>query len=386
MDRKLKWLFGMLIAAVLVTDAVGYLPFLSSRQVRLNAPVGGLVYDRSFVVAGDAWTPDGLPPVEIRATDTATGEVLTFPAQRLTVKYRGVAVRELAIFQTAIDLPRDGVWQIRAVMQDLESRSRTFTVRAGASRHLFTAFGPGHLAAIGILLVLLVIVAVRYRRHRGDAEVRAVSLAISLVLLVGEFSYHVYWVAIDGFSASNSLMLHMCGISLFLLPFLLFMKEGKARQWLFEICWFWGLGGAFQAFLTPDIGMHSFPELRFFTFFTSHAMLIIGPLFFTLTSGAELSFRSCLRAAAVTLGATAAVLGIDQLPRWIPPYEPADYFFVAYPPPTGSVIDTFADIFGPSPAYIIGLVLMGAVLFALLYVPFPILRSIRSRRAGRARP
>jgi hypothetical integral membrane protein (TIGR02206 family) len=244
---------------------------------------------------------------------------------------------------------------------------------------LFKAFGTSHLIAFGILAALLAFIIVRYRRHRGETEVRVVSLVIALVLLGGELSYHVYWVAIQGFSPSNSLMLHMCGISVFVLPFVLFMRDGKARQWLFEICWFWGLGGAFQAFLAPDIWSHSFPEVKFFVFFTSHSSLIVGPLFFALASGAQLTFRSCIRAAAVTLAATAVVLGIDQIPRWIPPYEPANYFFVAYPPPTGSIIDTFANIFGPSPAYIIGLVILGAVLFALLYAPFPIVRAIRRR-------
>jgi hypothetical protein len=30
--------------------------------------------------------------------------------------------------------------------------------------------------------------------------------------------YHVYWVAIEGFSTSNSLMLHMCGMAVFFVP------------------------------------------------------------------------------------------------------------------------------------------------------------------------
>jgi len=393
MDRRLKWLFGLLVTAVLVTDVVGYLPFLSMRQVRVNSPVEGFTYARSFLATGDAWTPTGLPPVEIRATNIASGKVLTFPAQRLTVKYRGVAVKELAIFQARIDLPQDGAWKFQAFMSDpsgaqpsgLESRARTINVQAGASNHLFTAFGTGHLIALVILFGLLAFIILRYRTPRGETEVGAVSLVISLVLLGGELSYHVFWVAIDGFSASNSLMLHMCGISVFLLPFLLFMKDSKARQWLFEICWFWGLGGAFQAFLAPDIWTHSFPELRFFTFFTSHGMLIIGPLLFALTSGAQLVPGSFIRAGAVTLGATALMWGVDQLPRWIPPYEPANYFFMGYPPPTGSIIDTFADIFGPSPAYVIGIALMGVVLFALLYAPFPIVRAARRRAAARAK-
>ena len=379
MDKRIKALFILLIAGVLVTDAVGYLPFLSRRQIRLNAPVGGQTYDRSFLATGDAWTSTGLPPVEVQARNRATGEILTFPAERLTVKYRGVAVSQLAIYSSRLTLPEDGEWEIRSVMGDMASRTRTVTVRAGAPDHLFKAFSSWHMIPLAVLISLMIAIVLRYRKPRGETEVRAVSLLIALVLLVGEFSYHIYWVSTEGFSASNSLMLHMCGIAVFFVPFLLFMKEGKGRQVLFELAWFWGLGGAFQACLAPDIWAHSFPELRYFTFFTSHGMLVLGPLFFALTSGVHLTVKSYLRAGAITLGATVAAWGINQVFRWIPPYEPANYFAMGYPVPTGSIIDTFADIFGPSPRYGIGLALMGIALFALLYAPFPIVRLVKAR-------
>jgi hypothetical integral membrane protein (TIGR02206 family) len=396
MDRRIKLLLTLLVTAVLATDAIGYLPFLSTRQIRLNAPVSGFTYAHSFIASGDAWTPTGLPPVEVRASHPASGTALTFTAERLKVKYRGVVANELAIFSTRLTLPREGTWEVQAWMRDpsgaqpaeLASKTRTITVQAGASDHLFRAFGTEHLIMFAVLIALFASVVLRYRKPRSEAEVRVVSLMIGPGVLINELAYHVYWVVIDGFSASNSLMLHMCGISIFLVPFLLFMKPGKGRQRLFEISWFWGLGAAFQAYLAPDIWTHSFPELRFFSFFISHGLLVLGPLFFVLTSGSQLTFGSCLRAGTITLGTTALMWGIDQIPRVIPPYEPSNYFMIAYPPPTGSIIDTFADIFGPSPAYGIGLIMMGIVLFSVLYLPFPIIRRIggRSSPAQSARP
>jgi hypothetical integral membrane protein (TIGR02206 family) len=149
-------------------------------------------------------------------------------------------------------------------------------------------------------------------------------------------------------------------------------------RFLFEMSWFWGLGGAFQAYLAPDIWAHSFPEIRFFTFFIAHGLLVLAPLFLCFSAGLRLNFRSLTRALAVSAAATAIVWGIDQIPRFIPPYEPANYFMMGYPVPTGSIVDVFADIFGPSPRYGIGLALMGIALFSLLYAPFPILRSLRA--------
>jgi len=53
---------------------------------------------------------------------------------------------------------------------------------------------------------------------------------------------------------------------------------------------------------------------------------------------------------------------------------------MGYPPPNGSVIDIFANIFGPAPRYLMGLELMGIIVFALIYLPYPIRRGLRRRR------
>jgi uncharacterized membrane protein YwaF len=62
-----------------------------------------------------------------------------------------------------------------------------------------------------------------------------------------------------------------------------------------------------------------------------------------------------------------------------------NYFIMGYPPPTGSVIDVFAAMFGPAPWYLAGLTLMGIALLGVLYLPYPVRRLIR-RRAAPAAP
>ena len=85
-----------------------------------------------------------------------------------------------------------------------------------------------------------------------------------------------------------------------------------------------------------------------------------------------------------TIGMCLAMFGLNQLFRLIPPYEVGNYFMMGYPPPTGSVIDVFASMFGPAPRYLVGLAGMGLVLLGILYLPYPIRRMIRRRAAVRA--
>jgi uncharacterized membrane protein YwaF len=99
-----------------------------------------------------------------------------------------------------------------------------------------------------------------------------------------------------------------------------------------------------------------------------------------LAGRVRITIRSFLRAFVVTNLALIPIYGLDMLLRLIPPYDPGNYFVLGYPPPTGSPVDLLSDLFGPSPRYVIGLELMGIVIFLIMYAPWPIARALRSRQ------
>jgi hypothetical integral membrane protein (TIGR02206 family) len=172
-------------------------------------------------------------------------------------------------------------------------------------------------------------------------------------------------------------MLQMCGLSILLLPVMLFSESPRIRQFLFDLLYFWGIGGALQALIAPDIGASGFPAYRYFSFFLSHGLIVSSTVVMAMAGGLRITFRSFLRALVVTNVLLIPVYGIDQLLRLVPPYDPGNYFVLGYPPPTGSIVDLFAEIFGPSPRYVVGLELMGLAVFGLLYLPWPISRLAR---------
>ena len=100
----------------------------------------------------------------------------------------------------------------------------------------------------------------------------------------------------------------------------------------------------------------------------------------------KLTWKSWIRIAVVTNVATLAAWGFNQLLRFIPPYDIGNYFVIGYPPPNGSIIDVFSEIFGLSPRCLVALELMGAVLLGLMYLPYPIRRLIRRRSRGLSSP
>jgi len=207
-----------------------------------------------------------------------------------------------------------------------------------------------------------------------------VAVGITIAIWLNEFIYQIYWFSVDGWSVSTALMIQMCGLSILFFPIAFFSESQRVRQFLFDVLYFWGIGGAIQALIAPDIGANSFPDYRYFSFFVSHGLIVTSGIVMSMAGGVRITLRSFLRAAIVTNILLIPIYGIDLAIGLIPPYDPGDYFVLTFPPPTGSIVDLFSDIFGPSPRYVIGLEAMGIAVFAMLYAPWPLARLIRRRQ------
>jgi hypothetical integral membrane protein (TIGR02206 family) len=260
---------------------------------------------------------------------------------------------------------------------------RAVRLSHAASRE-FVFLSPAHLAALAVVLVMCIVVPWAVRRAKSDVVRDRVGLAIVLALYVHEIAYQLTWFAIGAWTVGNCLHLHMCSLALLFLPVLYFSRDGFPRQVLFELLFFFGLAGAMQALFTPDIGMHGFPEFKYFNYFFSHGTIVLGLVYAAVLYRFELTWKSWIRITVGTIGMCLVMFGVNRLFLLIPPYEVGNYFIMGYPPPTGSVIDVFANIFGPAPRYLVGLSGMGLVLLGILYLPYPIRRMIRRRAAVRA--
>jgi hypothetical integral membrane protein (TIGR02206 family) len=307
---------------------------------------------------------------------------------------RGRPLFALSTWSAAITLPSDGAWELRATVFGtaggwLESTVKVVTVRAGTPSREFRTWSVQHLVAVALIVAAAFTLGFFVRRsvRRGGVQpavspqFRRASLLLVGVLWVNEVCYQVYWYTIGGWAVPTALIVQMCGLSILFLPMAMLSENTRTRQRLFDILYFWGIGGASQALIAPDIGTVGFPAFRYFAFFISHGLIIVCTIVMALSGGVRITGKSLLRALVVSTVLLVPFYAMDKLIALIPPYDPGNYFVLGYPPPTGSIIDVFAAVFGPSPWYAIGLVLMGIALFSLLYLPWPIARWIRSHSA-----
>ncbi len=236
----------------------------------------------------------------------------------------------------------------------------------------FQLFDRVHLATLGIILIIILLMALARNRlsKRNKENLRDTMAAI---LILNETSWHLWHIFYDEWTIQEMLPLHVCSILVWLSAWMLIKKSYR----IFEFAYFLGIGGALQALLTPDIGIYGFPHYRFFQTFISHGFIIIATVYMVVAEEMRPTWKSMLRVAIFGNLYMAAVFGINTLIG-------SNYLFVNHKPPTASVLDMLPDW----PVYILYMEGIGLVTFLVLYLPYFIkdsIEAIRLRSSGKSR-
>ncbi|HHV96252.1 MAG TPA: TIGR02206 family membrane protein [Clostridiaceae bacterium] len=178
---------------------------------------------------------------------------------------------------------------------------------------------------------------------------------LALFLLLNEAVYTAWSVATGDWTVGYSLPLHLCDMAMFFSVIMLITKN----YFLYEITYFWGLGGSLQALITPDLSPYSFPHFIYFNFFLAHSAVITAVLFMTFIEGFRPTKKSILKTIIFTNAYMAVITVINILTG-------GNYLFLCHKPNTTSIIDHL----GPWPWYILGLEAVGIVTMFILYVPY----------------
>jgi hypothetical integral membrane protein (TIGR02206 family) len=134
---------------------------------------------------------------------------------------------------------------------------------------------------------------------------------------------------------------------------------------LVELVYFWALTASVQAVLTPDLGL-PFPDLLYFTYFTTHSGAIVAACLLVLGCGRIPRPGAAVRVWAITVGFAAAAAVATVVTG-------GNYMFLRRKPARGSVLDHL----GPWPWYIAG----GAGLALLMLLGLAAVADVLRRRA-----
>lgn len=211
-------------------------------------------------------------------------------------------------------------------------------------------FSPEHLAAIAAT-ALAAIALVAGARRLGATTASRISRALAVVILAGFAIEQVTYIARGEWSARANLPLQLSdAVTLVSVAALWRPRAGL----LTELVFFWAFSASLQGLLTPDLP-DAFPDILFFTYFTTHGGVIAAACLLVL------GLRIAPRPWAVwrVYGLTAAFAVLAAIGSAA---SGGNYMFLRRKPSTGSILDPL----GPWPWYILGAAAIGLVMLLVL--------------------
>jgi hypothetical integral membrane protein (TIGR02206 family) len=232
----------------------------------------------------------------------------------------------------------------------------------------FTPFSAMHalvVVAFAAVTTAAVLLGRRYRFSPGRLLVERFVGCSSLLLFVA--INQELWLHTERFEAKRSLPLHVCDLTLLLIPLVLAFNWRPARV----ILYYFGLGLSTQGFITPDL--HEGPaHWPFWSFWLLHFIVVGTAIYDVAARGFRPTWKDLRFAMMVSIGYVAILLPIDAMFGW-------NYGYVG---PSKPEQPSLIDVLGPWPWRVPLMVGMGFVVFTLMTLPWEVVRRRTALRGG----
>lgn len=227
------------------------------------------------------------------------------------------------------------------------------------SGEAFSVFSTVHMMTLLFLVITNFLILFILMKMKNPKAAKILRLSIASIMLFHFISYEAWSFLTGDFTLKYSLPLHLCDIGILFSAIMLFTKN----KFLFEITYFWGLGGSLLAILTPDI-FQSFPHFIFMNYFLSHGGIITSVLFMIFIEKYRVTFKSIRKVFLFTNVYMVIIAGVNLLLK-------SNYLYICRKPNNPTLI----DFLGPWPWYLLNLEVVTVTVFLLLFIPFSLKRS-----------
>ena len=233
---------------------------------------------------------------------------------------------------------------------------------------VFVPFSPLHALAVAVCTLLIAAPAVLGRRLPQQREA-ALRHALAALAVCYWLAYNIWWNW-HGLDPRTGLPLHICDINGLMAPLALLTGWRWARATLY----FWTAALTLQAFIQPALSAGP-ALLVFWAFWTAHTIIAACAVYDIVVLGFRPNWNDLGRALVVSAAYVALVAPVNH---WLG----SDYGFIGNPAPDLSV-PPFVLMLGPWPQRAVILVVLAALGFAVVLLPW---RLIAPRRATSAQP
>ena len=220
----------------------------------------------------------------------------------------------------------------------------------------FEIFGNVHLITMVVILLVSIFFPKIYKNKTGKQKQlmsRIVAAIIAAHVIISP--YKDLYLIENPYNWVEVLPFHMCDLSeIFLIIFLL-----GGPSILYKCAFFWGLGGATMAIITPDI---LFYDLDYIFFMVGHGMIIVGIMYATVSLGNRPYSRDIVSVCLITIFLLLPIVYIINIVLG----EPANYWYLVAKPDGASLMDMFPD----PPYHLLYTTPIALALFYIIYLPY----------------
>ena len=220
----------------------------------------------------------------------------------------------------------------------------------------FVLFGNIHIITMLSIVAASVFIPLIYK-NKSVAQKSVMTKIIACIVIahVVISPYKDLFILENPYNWREVLPFHMCDLSeIFLAWFLL-----GGPKILYKCAFFWGIGGATMAIITPDISHH---DLDYAFFMIGHGMIVIGIMYATIALNNRPYAKDILTVSFIT---AFILLPITYLINLILG-EPANFWYLMAKPAGASLMDAFPE----PPFHLLVLTPLALAMFFLIYTPY----------------
>lgn len=216
-------------------------------------------------------------------------------------------------------------------------------------------FSIPHFISLIIISSIVLLIYIFKDNLKNPKHEKAFSYSLGVILILHQLTIYLWYATNERLNLKESLPLYLCRISVILSIIMLFNKSRK----IFDLLYFWGLGGAATALIFHDTSIFPFPHYIFLQFFISHGGILISVLFMIFVH----QYTPDINSLKTTLKWTLAYFFITIPVNYL---VDGNYCYLRYKP-----YATPLDYLPNDPIYFVPFIIISIyLLFLVLYLPF----------------
>ena len=220
----------------------------------------------------------------------------------------------------------------------------------------FILFGNIHIITMLVILAVSIFLPLIYKT-KSEIQKSAMTKLIAYIVIahVVISPYKDLFLLENPYNWREVLPFHMCDLSeIFLAWFLL-----GGPKILYKCAFFWGIGGATMAIITPDISHH---DLDYAFFMIGHGMIVIGIMYATVALNNRPYAKDILTVSLITACVLLPITYTINLFLG----EPANFWYLMAKPAGASLMDAFPE----PPYHLLVLTPLAIATFIIIYAPY----------------